>query len=104
MMNRIIKAVDQVLSEDELSIEEVRSLLIDNILPNLSKLSMLREWAVRDDLIKLTEWGFYRGDVMAIIDEEIAGNIVRQLIEYVPDAPDFFIKDLYDLLYHYEKH
>lgn len=57
--------------------------------------------AKRDTLKEFTNWSFWSGEEMAIIDVEIAKKIADELYEYVEDlkagSPE--IDEVYDLLY-----
>jgi len=63
------------------------------------------EWAVRDTLIKFTHFGFYKGNVMASIDEETARKIITQLKEYVKQIEDNKrnLNEVYAIIHFYSR-
>lgn len=63
------------------------------------------EWAVRDTLVKFTEWGDWKGGVMLSIDEETARRVVaflkRELKEWGDQA--WCVDGIYGPLAHYAR-
>lgn len=72
-----------------------------------SALSSMRgrvnEWNVRDDLRKLTQFGFYNGSEMATIDENGARDIISQTESYIEEVKgnEDALMEIYDVVYRY---
>lgn len=93
-MNRILARLQKQSDEDEMTFDEIKQETLEAI-KNMK--SMTNEWAVRDTLIKFTNWDFYRGEYMAIIDEKIARDICDQLYNYVQGIREFQAEHLYEV-------
>lgn len=86
------------VQEGDMTIADVRQVMIETVKLLKRKTG---DWAVRDTLTKLSEWGFYKGPIYASIDEEAARDILNQLEEELEYAPDHFVEELYDELSHW---
>ena len=94
-MDPIERAISILLNEEvDLNDPEVKEYydqmtteqMVADLKKVLSKLKgRVNEWSVRDTLMRLTEWGFYRGDAMASIDMDMARDIIKQTLGYVDD-------------------
>ncbi len=84
----------------EYTAKEMRGVLSRLILPWCSKNA--NEWAVRDTLLKFTRWGFWRGGEYMSIDEQTAKRIVASLKAELPNEPDAFVEEVWDVLHRYE--
>jgi hypothetical protein len=60
--------------------EEVKKELLDKIDYMIANVN---QWSVRDTLKHFTNYGFWEGDEMAIINPEIAKKIATELYNYV---------------------
>jgi hypothetical protein len=90
-------------SDDEMNFDETKQETLQAI-KNMSKRT--NEWAIRDTLIQFTSWGFYKGQQMAIIDEDVAMNICKQLYNYVKnigESQENNLYEVYDKVYHYSR-
>lgn len=103
-LDNIDEAVEKALREqsndyDTIPIDDVRKEAIRSI---LYMCNHTNEWSVRDTLIKFTEWGFYKGRSMVIINEKVAKDICKQLIRFLKnEAQKKDIWDVYDIVSHY---
>jgi hypothetical protein len=63
----------------------------------------VNQWSIRDTLLKFTEFGFYKGNVMASIDEQTALDILKQLKVYVNEIRDNErnLDEVYSLIHSY---
>lgn len=82
---------------DLMSDEEVKEEVLD-IIKNLKRTT--NEWSTRETLKKFTDWGFWSGNSMSIINIETADDITRELYDYVDGFPPGHpnIKEVYDAL------
>lgn len=71
-----------------------------------SVLNKTNEWSVRDTLTKLTNFGFYKGSIMASIDENLARDIIVQTLDYLENtfSKDPTIEEIYDVVYSLERY
>ena len=80
-----------------MSDEEVKQEILDKI-TNLKNTP--NEWSTRDTLKNFTNFDFWRGDEMAIIDIDISIDIANQLYDYddslIPRDPN--LDEIYDYL------
>lgn len=95
---RYLKRFSESFEPDDLmSDEEVKQEVLQRI-KDLGETA--NQWSSRDTLKEFTNWNFWSGDVMVIIDVEIAEKIANELYEYVedlnPGSPE--IDEVYDLL------
>ena len=67
----------------------------------------LHQWAVVDVLKDFTTWGFWQdagGQAYAIINADIARQVLAKLRAFVREAPDRDVIEVWDRLAHYEAH
>lgn len=97
-MRRLIKKAN---NDDEMSFDEIKEETIQ-ALKNMSHRS--NEWAIRDALVTLTSFDFYKGEQMVAIDGTIAKDICQQTINYVNGLTKYNEQNLfevYDQVYNY---
>ena len=106
-MNRIIDRMYKIANEetdDEFTIEEIFNEIKSSIKYMKENVNL---WAIRDTLKKFTEWGFYNGSVMAVIDEKMASDICDQLMQYVDSCyrrkDTNSLDEIYDKIYFYAR-
>ena len=85
-------------SGDMMTDEEVKEEVLEKI-KHLGDTA--NTWASRDTLIKFTHWGFWSGNVMAIINVKMAKQVAEELYAYVDSLPAGHgdIEEVYNNLY-----
>lgn len=94
---KYLKTFNENNSEELMSDEEFK----EEVLEKIKKLGETsNKWSSRDTLKEFTHWGFWSGQVMAIINVEIAKKIANELYDYVSDLKpgDDEIEEVYRLL------
>jgi hypothetical protein len=94
----LISNTDLPQDNDMMTDEEVKKELLDKIDYMIANVN---EWSVRDTLKHFTNYGFWQGDEMAIINPEIAKKIATELYNYVDflKPGDPAIDEVYDEIY-----
>jgi len=93
-----------VEDEGEMSFPEIYA-EVEKALTNMR--SNVNNSGVREDLAKLSNWGFYNGPVYAALGGEegitIARDIANQALEYLKEIKhiESSVYELYDEVYHY---
>lgn len=80
--------------EGDMTFDEIKQEIL-NVLEDAK--SRVNEWSVRDSLTEFTNWGFYKGEAMSIIDMDMAKDICDQLIEYVKSITERQDYALYEI-------
>ena len=62
----------------------------------------VNEWSVRNTLCQLTDFGFWKGEAYINLDEDMARRVVSQALVTVKNEPDHVIRDIYDVVHHYD--
>ena len=62
----------------------------------------VNEWAVRNTLCKLTEFGFWKKEVFVSINESTARQIVKATLDAIKHGPDHLINDVYNVVHHFK--
>ena len=89
-------------NEDEMSFDEIK----DEVLSAIEFMKKnTNQWAIRDTLLKFTQWGFYQGPAMVAIDIEMADEICRQLEKYFNEIKNRknLVYEIYDVVHHYSR-
>lgn len=96
-MEKQIKTFEEFLNEKELEYPWDESGKIE-----LKRKVLLQEIPKLEDrrykLVKLTDWGFWDGDVMVSIDDKIAKKIIAKLKQEVKYAPEQFLDELAEFI------
>jgi len=83
-----------------MSDEEVKEEVIEYV---TKLMNTANAWSSRDTLRHFTDWEFWSGQSMVIIDIEIARQICKELLQYIneykPGHPN--IEEVYKALYKY---
>lgn len=89
-----------VASEEDMNVDEIYN-EIKNALNSMRR--RVNEWNVRDELLKLTQFGFYNGSAMGSIDEQTAKDIINQTEAYIEEIKgnEEALQEIYDIVYRY---
>ena len=63
----------------------------------------VNEWAVRDTLCKLTEFGFWKGGSFVSLDEDTTRQVVDAALITIEDGIYHVVSDIYNVVYHFAK-